>query len=145
MTTPLSDHAWDLLKELEGLRLKAYPDEGGVWTIGYGHTKGVKRGDRCTREQADLWLAQDIEWAVRAVETYVDVPLNDNQFSALVIFVFNIGVEAFRTSTLVRVLNQGEYNLVPVQLQRWVYVKSFRSPGLENRRDAEEELWKTPV
>lgn len=145
METSLCDCGWDHLKQVEGLRLHAYPDTGGVWTIGYGHTRRVKQGDRCTPAQAESWLAQDIEIAVRDVETYVHVPLNENQHAALVSFVYNVGADNFASSTLVRVLNQGEYSLVPIQLSQWVYVKHHFCKGLERRRELESELWNTPV
>lgn len=134
-------------REAEGLRLKAYLDSAGVPTIGYGHTKGVRMGDRCTLQQAEAWLDEDLDTAELCVARKVKVPLTDNQFAALVVFVFNVGVNAFATSTLLRVLNQGRYDLVPDQMRRWNKVtipgtkKKRVEPGLNNRRNREIALW----
>lgn len=133
------------LKLWEGLRLEAYQDDGGVWTIGYGHTRGVKRGDTCTEIQAERWLRQDVRLAEEAVDGKVKVALTDNQFGALVSFTFNVGVEGFRTSTLLKRLNKGDYESVPAQLMRWNKVtvngKKVPNRGLTNRRSAEIGLW----
>ncbi len=140
-----TDAGWDLLKKREGLRLHAYPDSGGKLTIGYGHTNGVREGDAITREKADLFLLLDLDEASRCVNTHVHVPLNPNQFSALVIFTFNVGCNAFTNSTLVRVLNAGDYHFVPNQLRRWVYDNGVIVRGLVHRRDEEIQLWKKEV
>nr|WP_167855663.1 lysozyme [Hymenobacter fodinae] len=118
-----------------------------MWTIGWGHTKGVCAGLTCTIEQAEAWLQQDLADAIHTVETGVKVRLTDNQFAALVIFAFNVGVGSFKSSTLLRMLNQGHYNQVPRQLLRWnkgrVGGKLVVIPGLTNRRNAEIDLWQT--
>lgn len=133
--------------------LKAYRDGGGVPTIGFGHTRGVQMGQTCTVEQAENWLSIDLRVFELAVDSLVKVPLNDNQFDALVIFAFNVGVAAFERSTLLRLLNAGNYVAVPEQLMRWVkdqkMVKGKRVTvtieGLVNRRAAEIALWCKPV
>ena len=138
----------DLIKSFEGLRLKAYPDPGtgGVpWTIGYGSTKGVKRGMVISADQAEKLLLSDLEDACKAVEKYVTVPLNDNQFAALVSFVFNCGSGNFVSSTLLRRLNEGEYGSVPMQLMRWTKAAGRVLPGLVRRREAEGFLFQKPV
>ncbi len=132
------------LKELtssEGVRLKAYQDGGGVWTIGWGHTKGVSRGQVITREQAEQFLREDLAWAQRAVETSVKVPLSDNQFAALVSFTFNVGEGAFKKSTLLKKLNKGDYNSVPKELMKWCNDNGKRVQGLYNRRMREGALF----
>lgn len=127
--------------------LKAYRDSGGVPTIGWGHTKGVVMGMTCTVAQAERWLDQDLDEAERAVSRMVKVPLNDWQFATLVSFVFNVGIAGFLGSTLLRLLNAGNYDAVPEQLMRWVYDvdpktgKKVRVPGLVNRRAKEVERW----
>ncbi|AGF74814.1 phage related lysozyme [Bartonella australis AUST/NH1] len=131
----------EALKRWEGLRLESYQDIGGVWTIGYGHTENVKAGETITAKQADVLLKKDLIGFERAVHEAVKVDLNDNQFAALVSFAFNIGVAAFKESTLVKKLNQGDYDCVPGQLNRWVYCSGKRSQGLINRRAAEIGLW----
>ncbi len=135
--TPTKDFDVDLIREWEGLRLSAYQDTGGVWTIGYGHTKTARPEMVITKEQAIDLLYRDVAWAEKAVNKWVSVPLNYNQKSALVSFVFNIGETQFRNSTLLRVLNEGRYDEVGEQLMRWVYDEGVRIPGLVNRRKAE--------
>lgn len=131
--------------------LKAYLDGGRVPTIGFGHTKGVRLGMTCTVEQAEQWLDEDADEAETAVNKLVKVRINQNQFDALVSFAFNVGVDAFRTSTLLRVLNQGRYDLVPAQMMRWVKDvdpdtgKMVTVPGLVNRRTADSALWLEPI
>lgn len=137
------------IKASEGVRLKAYPDPGSrngdPWTIGYGSTRGVKKGDVITAEEAERRLAVDLGDAEAAVEKAVKVPLNDNQFGALVSFVFNVGAGAFRESTLLRLLNTGQYDAVPAQLARWNKNDGAVMAGLTKRRAAEAKLWNTPA
>ena len=138
-----------VVREFEGLRLAAYKCPAGVWTIGYGHTSGVQKGDVCDEPQADAWLVEDLGDAERAVSNLVSVPLTDNQFAALVSFTFNLGAGALRGSTLRELLNTGDYYSVPAQLARWTKATDPTSglkitfPGLVRRRGAESALWKT--
>ncbi|HVW56009.1 MAG TPA: lysozyme, partial [Rhizobiaceae bacterium] len=134
----------ELIKSFEGLRLQAYRDSVGIWTIGYGHTAGVKAGQTITEVQASQFLLADLSDAEGAVEKFVTVPLNDNQFAALVSLTFNIGAEAFRRSTLRKKLNAGDYAAVPGQLTLWVKGAGKTIPGLVRRRKAESDLWNTP-
>lgn len=129
------------IKRWEGLRLDAYQDGGGVWTIGYGHTLNVGPGQTISAEQAEAYLITDLEWAQDAVNELVSVPLSQHQFDALVSFVFNVGRKAFADSTLRRLLNAGDYDAVPAQLARWVHDNGARVQGLVNRRAAEAGLW----
>jgi lysozyme len=131
----------NLLKEVEGLRYRAYFDTGGVATIGYGHTKGVKPGMTCTAEQAEEWLEQDLLMAEASVGDLVKVPLTDNQFSALVSFTFNLGPTALANSTLLKLLNAGDYKAIPAQMVRWKYDNGRMILGLAHRRDLEAALW----
>lgn len=141
MTRAVNAAGLALVKAQEGLRLEAYQDGGGVWTIGYGHTHGVKRGDAICTTRAEMLLAADIADAACAVGDLVRVPLNDNQFAALVDFVFNEGAGAFAGSTLLRKLNEGGYGLVPACLKAWIFVDGRVAPGLVRRRAAEAMLW----
>lgn len=125
----------------EGLRLEAYRDTGGVWTIGYGHTHGVKSGQKITAERAEHLLEADLMAAEAAVSRLVKVNLNENQFSALVSFVFNVGEDQFGKSTLLRKLNEGGYSLVPPCLKSWIFDNGRVQPGLVKRRAAEAALW----
>lgn len=134
------------IKLWEGLRLSAYQDQAGVWTIGFGHTgPDVYEGLSITEEQAEELLLEDIAEAQAAVDQLVKVDLTDNQYGALVSFVFNVGVGAFSKSTLLRKLNAGDYASVPNELARWnkitVNGKKVANRGLSNRRAAEAGLW----
>lgn len=131
-----------LTKGFEGLRLKAYQDGAGVWTIGYGHTRGVRAGMTCTQEQADTWLHEDVADAVHAVNTLVHVPISRNKFDALVDFTFNVGVKEFAASTLLRLVNSGDNAKAAAEFGRWVYAGGKVSPGLARRRTSEAELFK---
>lgn len=130
-----------LIKQFEGCKLEAYQDGAGVWTIGTGHTHGVKAGDTCSQEQADAWLEQDLIGAETAVSSLVKVPLSDNQFAALVSFTFNEGQGKLAGSTLLKKLNEGGYDLVPTYLKSWIFVAGKQCQGLVRRRAAEAELW----
>lgn len=133
-----------LVKAQEGLRLQAYADGGGVWTIGYGHTKGVAPGDVISGAEAEMLLEADLDEAERAVTDLVRVPLTDNQFAALVDFVFNEGAGAFAGSTLLKKLNEGGYALVPACLKSWIFDSGRVVSGLVKRRAAEAMLWSKP-
>lgn len=144
MTRHVNAAGLQLVKSFEGLRLQTYRDAVGVLTIGYGHTAGVKAGQTITEAQATKFLLADLADAESAVERFVTVPLNDNQFAALVSLTFNIGTEAFRRSTLRKKLNARDYDAVPAQLARWVKGAGKTLPGLVRRRKAEADLWNTP-
>ncbi|WP_144755563.1 lysozyme [Bartonella saheliensis] len=142
----ISKEGLALIKKWEGLRLSAYEDVIGVWAIGYGHTSAVgtphvHKDMRITEEEAEKILCQDLQQFEYIVEQTVTVPLNDEQFAALVSFSYNIGTEAFRNSTLLKKLNKGNYEAVPTELQKWTRVGGKRLRGLVNRRAAEAGLW----
>lgn len=133
----------------EGLRLKAYRDGGGVPTIGYGHTNDatypVKMGQTCTKAEAEVFLRHDVAEAERMIDHVVKVPLNGNQYGALVSLAFNIGNGAFAKSTLVKKLNAKDYDGAARQFDRWVNDNGKRVPGLVARRDREQALFNTPA
>lgn len=132
----------DVVREFEGLRLEAYLDTGGVWTIGYGHTgEEVRRGLTIDLAQAETWLTEDLREAEGYVSKLVKVGLTQNQFDALVSFVYNIGGTAFGYSTLLRKLNAGDYEGAANQLLRWNKDNGKVIRGLTNRRKRERELF----
>lgn len=131
-----------LIKDYEGLHLTPYLCAAKIWTIGYGHTRTVQAGMQITPEQADQLLDDDLRLVERAVQRAVTVPLNDNQFAALVSFAFNVGINNFQNSTLLKLLNRGWYEQVPAQLMRWNRVNGEVMGGLSRRRAAEGQLWK---
>ena len=131
-----------MLKTFEALRLKAYQDVKGVWTIGYGHTgPEVVPSLIWTQPQALVALDEDVSWAVKAVGDSVKVPLLQNQFDALVSFTFNVGPSAFKGSTLLIVLNEADFVGAGEQFGKWVYAGDLISSGLVNRRKAEAAMF----
>jgi lysozyme len=124
-------------EQFESCKLTAYQDVKGVWTIGWGHTGNVRAGDTCIQEQADTWLATDIQWAVSVVNNNVTADLNQNEFNALVDFVYNAGSGHFLSSTLLKDLNAGNFNQVAHDLEMWDYCGGQVCAGLLRRRVAE--------
>lgn len=136
-----------ITKQFEGCRLTSYQDPRGIWTIGYGHTAGIGPGMTITQNQADDFLMEDIQTAVNAVNSLVDVdvPLNQNEFDALVDFCFNVGAGNFANSTLLKLLNQGDYAGAAAQFDNWDYAGGVQLAGLLRRRQAEtDEFDETP-
>ncbi|EBV8483668.1 lysozyme [Salmonella enterica subsp. enterica serovar Ago] len=136
-----SDNGRAFIRAREGVKLAAYQDGGGVWTIGYGHTRGVKQGQVINHEQADEFLDSDLRQVESCISERVTAPLNQNQFDALVSFVFNVGRQAFSDSTLLKKLNEGNYRAAADQFTRWVYDNDQFVQGLHNRRVAERDLF----
>jgi len=137
----ISEKGLDLIKRFEGCQLSAYRCPAGVLTIGYGHTHGVHAGDTCTPRQAELWLTEDCSVAELTIESNVKVPVNQNQFDALVSFVFNLGAGNFVKSTLLKKLNAGDYTGAAIEFDCWVNAGGRKLPGLVKRRAAERELF----
>ena len=133
----------DIEKENEGCRLIAYRDSVNVLTIGYGHTKNVRAGQTCTQDQADEWLIDDLHDALMFVGHAVTVPLTDKQLSALVDFVFNVGGRNFAGSTLLKLLNEGNYDEVAEQFGRWNHAGGLTLVGLTKRRAQEAAMFKS--
>lgn len=133
----------ELIKEAEGLRLEAYlPTPNDVWTIGYGHTKTAKSGMRITKAGAEELLLHDLAWVEATIDKYVKVPLNQNQYDALASFIYNVGASAFRKSTLLKLLNAGDYEGAAEQFPRWNKQKGKVLRGLTARRQKEKTLFK---
>lgn len=145
MSKQMSELGLALIKQFEGLRLKAYQDSAGVWTIGYGHTSTARPNMVITEHKAHQLLAQDVWRFERCVNELVQAPLTQNQFDALVSFAFNIGCGALGRSTLLRKLNNAGTSREEVasEFHRWVYAGGRRLRGLERRREAEAELFLT--
>lgn len=138
----------DIIKKWEGFRERAYQDTGGVWTIGYGTTAmaGVgispSRGILITKEQAEDYLRKYLVKVEAQIMSMVSVPLNENQFSALVSFVYNIGPTQFRGSTLLKKLNTGDYEGAANEFKRWNKDNGKVLNGLVARRKDEEALFR---
>ncbi|NJO39832.1 MAG: lysozyme [Cyanobacteria bacterium CRU_2_1] len=130
-----------LLKSFEGLRLEAYLDPVGIWTIGYGTTSGIGPGMVITEAEAEAFLRRDLRRFEGAVIDLVTVPVTDDQFSALVSFTYNVGEGALAGSTLLRLLNRGDYQGAADQLLRWNQGDGEVLPGLTRRRRAERALF----
>jgi len=148
----VSQSGINIVKKFEGLHkvtdsgdVRAYRCPAGKWTIGYGHTKGVRSGMRATPAQCEEYLVEDLNEAGAIVRRYVNVPLSQNQYDALVSFVFNLGGGNFRSSTLLKKLNKGLYDEVPAQLLRWNKARVdgvlTELRGLTRRRTAEAALF----
>lgn len=136
-----SDKGLKIIKEFEGYRSTAYQCDAGVWTIGYGHTSGVKEGDTCTKEQADAWLAADVQ-TVEAAINALAISLSQNQFDALVSLGFNIGANALLNSTLIKKAKTNPDDAtIADEFLRWNKVGNTVINGLTRRRKAESELY----
>ena len=137
--------AVDLIKKWEGCKLEAYLDGGGVPTIGYGHTKGVKLGDKITQQQADAWLDEEVPEYFFGILSVTNVGLNPNQLAALTSLVYNIVLNAYKNSTLLKLLNEGKILEASNQFERWNKDNGKVVVGLTNRRLDEKRVFNTPV
>jgi lysozyme len=141
-----SQNGLALTRQFEGLHLTAYADPVGIWTIGYGHTgPGVHPGLTVSREQADALLSADVIRTASAVNKLVTVPINQNQFDALVDFAFNLGPGALASSTLLHCINTGDFSAAAREFPRWDRATGRITPGLLRRRLAEVALFTQPV
>jgi len=137
----ITSKSLDLVKHFEGCKLSAYKCPAGVWTIGYGHTAGVKQGDTCTQMQADLWLKNELSAQERTINEFVTVKITQNQRDALASFIYNVGPGAFKNSTLARKLNNGDYIGAAAEFSKWTKAGGKTLPGLISRRAAERALF----
>ncbi|MBP0998461.1 lysozyme [Serratia fonticola] len=134
----------ELIKSFESLKLKAYPDPatgGKPWTIGWGHTKGVKPGDKITQAQAEAFLSDDLAEFESAVNSAIKRPMTQSQFDAMVSLAFNIGGANFASSTLVKKFNVGDVAGSADEFPRWNRANGKVMNGLTRRRTAERELF----
>ena len=146
-----SPRAYSLIQRWEALRLEAYLDIGGVPTIGWGTTRypdgrRVKLGDTCTPEEADEWLRLYVEESCeKPLNEVLSKPLNEPMFDALVSWTYNVGETAMRKSTLIRLLNEGNYLEAVDEFERWNKDNGVVVAGLTNRRAAEEALFREGI
>ena len=138
----ISQKGINLIKNFEGCRLTAYKCPANILTIGYGHTgSDVHTGQKITQEEAEKLLRQDLIVHCNNVSRLVKVPLNQNQFDALVSFEYNVGYGAFMNSTLLKLLNQKKYKEASEQFGRWRFAGGKILAGLVKRREAEKQLF----
>lgn len=152
----ISNKGIEFIARLEGMRRRVYSDEGGLATIGIGHlltqaelasgtiiigSHEIPFGQGLTIDQCSELLKQDLVASAATVARAVTAGINQNQFDAMVSFVFNVGCSAFNRSTLLQCINADELKEVPGQLRKWIYVKGGISDGLRRRREAEIVLW----
>lgn len=131
-----------LTERFESCRYIAYQDQVGVWTIAYGHTRGVQPGMTCTPEQALQWLQEDYARCVDNVNQFVNVPLKQGEFDALVDFEFNLGTGSLDGSTLLKLLNAGNHEAAAAEFEKWDHAGGKVVAGLLRRRLAEETEFK---
>jgi lysozyme len=131
----------DLIKKFEGCALKAYKCPAKVWTIGYGHTNNVRPDDVISKSEAEELLRIDLAKFEAGVNAAVKVKLTQGQFDALVSFAYNLGTGALQGSTLLKLLNAGNYTGAAAQFDKWIYAGGKILLGLQRRRAAEKELF----
>ena len=132
-----------LIRQHEGLLLAAYQDIGGVWTIGYGHTLGVRAGQVINGEEAESMLEQDLVAVDKCLSNSIRVSVTQNQWDALADFVFNLGCHAFVGSTLLKLLNDGNYEAASAEFPKWDHDNGKVVEGLLERRIEEQTLFNT--
>jgi len=137
----ISEEGLALIKKFEGCELTAYKCSAGVWTIGYGHTKGVEEGMTITKAQAEDMLLEELVEYEDAVKNAVTISLDQCMFDALVSWTYNLGPSNLNASTMLKVLNAGDYEGVPAQIKRWNKAGGKVLEGLIRRRDAEALLF----
>jgi len=137
----ISEEGLSIIKKFEGCELESYLCPAGVWTIGYGHTKGVKEGDKINKEEAEYLLQEEMIEYESYINDLVEVPLQQHMFDALVSWVYNLGSGNLQSSTLLRVLNEGKYDEVPAQIRRWNKSNGQVLEGLVRRREAEAVMF----
>jgi lysozyme len=137
-----SNEGLELTKSFEGLRLEAYQDVGGVWTIGYGHTgPDLLAGMKISQADADAMLRADLSVAVACVNRGVTEQITQAQFDALVDFCFNLGRGNFLQSSLLRKVNMGDFEGAAAQFLLWVNAAGKKVEGLVRRRQAERAMF----
>ena len=140
-----SDKAYALIRRFEGKSNKAYQDSAGVWTIGYGHTGGVVKGQTISDDEVERLLAEDVAVAENAVNAQ-NLTLTQDQFDALVDFVFNLGAGNFQKSTLLKKLKADPNDpTIYDEFLRWVYAGGVKLLGLVRRRTDEANLYFTGI
>lgn len=144
MNMQYSKQALNLTMGFEGCKTVAYQDSAGVWTIGYGHTRGVREGDTCTLTEALTFLLADVQLVVDQINRDVQIPLTQGEFDGLVDFGFNLGTHALENSTLWRKLNAGDFTGAAAEFPRWDHAGGVEVEGLLRRRLAEVAEFNQP-
>ena len=137
----ISQEGLDLIKKFEGCELTAYQDSVDVWTIGYGHTKGVEEGQEITQDEAEEMLASELDEYEGYINDMVECDLEQCQFDALVAWVYNLGPTNLKSSTMLKRLNSNDLDDVPNQIKRWDKAGGKVLAGLVRRREAESLLF----
>tara|TARA_R100001198_G_C5196061_1_gene186891 strand:+ start:17 stop:517 length:501 start_codon:yes stop_codon:yes gene_type:complete len=137
----ISQEGIALIKKFEGCELEAYKCAAGVWTIGYGSTKGVKEGDTIKQEDADKLLTEEMSEYESYINDMVEADLKQNEFDALVSWVYNLGPSNLSSSTLLQRLNNKDWDDIPNQIKRWNKAGGVVKQGLIRRREAEALLF----
>ena len=137
----ISQEGLSLIKKFEGCELEAYKCAAGVWTIGYGSTHGIEEDMSISKERAEELLLEDVEKFETFVLDAVEMPMSQHQFDAMVSWTFNLGPSNLNASTLLKVLNKGDYEDVPAQIKRWNKASGQVLEGLTRRREAEALLF----
>tara|TARA_R100000426_G_C4822442_1_gene111062 strand:+ start:1163 stop:1612 length:450 start_codon:yes stop_codon:yes gene_type:complete len=141
MNMNISDECIEIIKKFEGIKLTSYLCSANVWTIGYGHTKGIIEGMEINEEIAEEYLSADLKEFEGYVNEEVKVELEQFQFDALVSWTFNLGVGNLRSSTMLKKLNQAKYDEIPFEIKRWNKAAGKVVFGLVRRREAEALLF----
>lgn len=143
-----SEKCYDIIKQFEGCRLKAYKDGGGVFTIGYGTTmypsgSKVKLGDICTQADAELYLKYEVILKSKSVNAFLSKSvINQNQFDSLVSFAYNVGIGGLQKSTLLKkVIRNPNDPTIELEFLKWQYDNGKKIPGLRKRRQMESDLY----
>lgn len=144
MSRKTNQAAVNLIRSFEGCRLKAYEDQGGKLTIGYGHTNGVQADDTITQQTAEKLLEEDIQEIGDTLDELITRPVSDNQYGAVLSFAFNLGTGTLQRSSLLSKLNDGDFNGAADEFLKWMHVKGISNLGLLRRRTAERTLFLTP-
>jgi len=137
----ISEDGLELIKKFEGCETTAYQDSVGVWTIGFGHTKGVEEGQTCSVEDAESMLADEMDEYEGYINNMVKVDLQQHEFDALVAWVYNLGPTNLGESTMLKVLNGGQFDRVPDEMNRWTRAGGKILEGLVRRRQAESLMF----
>ena len=137
----ISENGLELIKKFEGCETTAYQDSVGVWTIGFGHTKGVEEGQTCSIEDAESMLANEMDEYEGYINNMVKVDLQQHEFDSLVAWVYNLGPTNLSESTMLKVLNGGQFDRVPDEMNRWTRAGGEILEGLVRRRQAESLMF----
>jgi lysozyme len=133
-----------LIKTFEGCKLTAYQDQKGIWTVGFGCTgPTIKEGLTITQDEADKMLLDALGLVIRGLNGLIVVPITENQFNAMASLIYNVGLEYFKTSTLLRYVNNSDFVAAADQFLLWDHCAGKVDPGLLRRRQAERELFLT--